>query len=83
MAFQRTYYEVNFILAGQGLSQDTLHDYLKDLGKDLEISVQPADQNKDNSLKIHIQTENPHLVFDTCSLFGKLDKVKIDELKGG
>ena len=81
MAFQRTFYDVEFILGGEDLSEQILKDYLKNLGKILEISHVSDGQSEPNAFKIHVQTENPHIVFDTCSLFGKLQRVKVEELK--
>ena len=81
MAFQRTFYDVEFVLGGQDLSEKILKDYLKNLGEILEISQALDSQSEPSAFKIHVQTENPHIVFDTCSLFGKLDRVKVEELK--
>ncbi len=73
-------YSVEFVLKAQDLSIEVLRDSLKDLGEDLCIDKQLDNANNAGGFKIQIQTEQPHSVFDTCSLFGRLSCIKVNEL---
>lgn len=73
-------YSVELILSGQGITTETIENQLRDLGRDIQINRQDDIENID-SFKIQINTEQPEIVFDTCSLFGRLSNIKVDEVK--
>jgi len=65
-------------------SVDALKDSLLALGDDLnlnEIGQANAKARTVKTVKVHIRTVDPQLVFDACSQFGRLKSVKINETK--
>lgn len=71
-------YNVEFTMHIYDTPLDILQNSLKELGDSLNLEEERA-QGKERIIKINIQTDDPHLVFDTCSQFGRLKSVKIDE----
>lgn len=74
-------YSVEFTINIYDTSLDVLKNSLADLGSDLNLEEGKELNGKDKIIKIHIYTDDPHLVFDTCSQFGRLKSVKIKEMK--
>jgi len=75
----RKYY-LEFILNISAESFGPLRDSIMGLGEDLNISQAPEDSGaKDKDFKIHICTQDPAIIFDTCAQFGKLKSVKVEE----
>lgn len=76
-------YCLEFILnIRDNITMQTLKDSIIELGENLEISQAQTTQNnaeKSNDFRIRIYTQDPTLVFDTCSQFGRLKSVKINE----
>jgi dihydroxyacetone kinase-like predicted kinase len=61
-------------------SEETLKNSLIEFGEGLEIFPLPQDaENKGKDFKIHISTEDPTIIFDTCAQFGRLKSIKIEE----
>lgn len=73
-------YRVEFILNNSNISEESLRNSLKDLGEDLCIDKQLDNATNIGGFKVQIRTEQPHVVFDTCSLFGRLGYIKVNEL---
>jgi dihydroxyacetone kinase-like predicted kinase len=74
-------YIVEFTLHLGDASLDTLRNFLAELGSNLVIEEdrEPGEQGK--VLKIKIDTDDPHMVFDTSAQFGRIKQVKIEEIK--
>ena len=72
-------YNVECILRTQDISVNALEESLKGLGQGLKI-IQ-LDEIKGNTIfKIKINTQQPEILFDTCCLFGRLDKIIVNKL---
>lgn len=73
-------YRLEFILHAKGASLKSLHNSLAEFGTELSVcecrdNAQPCDY------AITMATQEPELVFDLCSQFGRIRKVKVSELK--
>lgn len=73
-------YHLEFILNTEEVTEQTLRDYMMELGEGLEVCQLPSDAcAKGRNFRINIRTEDPRIVFDTCTQFGKLKSIKINE----
>lgn len=73
-------YYLEFILNIQNESGDILEESMRELGEGLEINLICEDNSvKGKDFKIHIHTDDPTIVFDACSQFGRIRSVKINE----
>lgn len=73
-------YCLEFILNIQSASLETVRNSIMELGEGLEISLVSGDNiTQGRDFKIRIHTKDPTIVFDTCSQFGRLKSVKVDE----
>jgi len=74
-------YRLEFILSIQDASPQIIRNAIVGFGEGLEISPLPQDNGgKTRDLKIHILTEDPTVIFDTCAQFGRIKSVKVDEV---
>lgn len=71
-------YNLEFILNIGSVSEEEIRAALAGLGENLAITGGQDSSSQRRDLKVCIHTEDPALVFDTCSQFGKLKSVKID-----
>ena len=71
-------YSLEFILNIRAASIEEIRQSLHGLGDDLIISELDEDISAGRALKVSMYTEDPTLIFDTCSQFGKLKSVKVD-----
>lgn len=76
-------FHLEFILHTQDASAKTINNSLSEFGESLEVSACTDDTGKGNNFKININTEEPTVIFDICSQFGRIKNVKVEELKGG
>lgn len=60
---------------GQEFDYDSFRNYLNDLGDSLLVVAD------DEVVKVHVHTEHPGRVFRYGSKYGKLDKIKIDNMR--
>jgi len=74
-------YKVEFTMQIYDASLETLGGSLAGLCDDLNLEQIGEAGGKSRIIKICLYTNNPHLIFDTCSEFGRLKSVKIDEEK--
>jgi len=72
-------YWLDFILRAYGESAQNIKSALSEFGEHLEIAEDAEGQGQARDYKIRIQTEEPTLVFDVCSQFGRIKSVKINE----
>jgi dihydroxyacetone kinase-like predicted kinase len=73
-------YHLEFVLNTQNISHKTLYNSLIEYGKGLEITPgMQDDSGKGKNFKINIETEDPTIIFDICSQFGRLKSVKVNE----
>jgi dihydroxyacetone kinase-like predicted kinase len=73
-------YKLEFILHIYSVSAKTLKSSLAEFGDDLEITdfCQEAGA-KGRDFKININTEEPTVIFDICSQFGRIKSIKVNE----
>lgn len=73
-------YYLEFILNIQNGSQDILKESIRELGEGLEVNFVREDVAvKGGDFKIQMHTDDPTIVFDACSQFGRIRSVKIEE----
>jgi dihydroxyacetone kinase-like predicted kinase len=73
-------FSVEFTINVYGTPVQVLKDSLVGLGNDFNLQ-EKEENGRGSIIKIHIHTNDPYLVFDTCSQFGRLKSVKVEELK--
>lgn len=71
-------YKLEFILHAYNISMQAVKNSLAEFGDSLEISDSSGSAEKGSNFKISMNTEDPVLVFDICSQFGRIRSVKID-----
>lgn len=71
-------YSVEFILYVYSVSAETVQNSIGELGEGLEIRELPQENvAKGRNLQIHIRTQDPTIIFDTCAELGRIKSVKI------
>ena len=66
-------YKLEFILNTFNTDKEEVKNSLLPFGENLEISEGGAE------LKINMLTDDPTMIFDICSQFGRIKSAKIDE----
>ena len=77
--FLMSKYFLEFILYIQNTSPETIKNSIREFGDNLEIIDCEDGSIKGKNFKIHIRTEDPTIIFDTCAQFGRIKSVKINE----
>ncbi|MBN2831367.1 MAG: hypothetical protein JXL82_03710 [Candidatus Omnitrophica bacterium] len=72
-------YKLEFTFCAYNTSMQAVKNSLAEFGDNLEISDSSALNEKGKDFVITMITEDPSLVFDICSQFGRIRSVKIDE----
>lgn len=72
-------YRLEFILHTYNSSIETIKNSLVEFGNSLEISDFPKSAEKGENFQISLNTEDPTLVFDICSQFGRIRSVKVND----
>jgi dihydroxyacetone kinase-like predicted kinase len=72
-------YRLEFILHTYNTSIEAIKNSLVEFGNSLEVSDSPKSAEKGNNFQISLNTEDPTLVFDICSQFGRIRSVKIND----
>lgn len=72
-------YRLEFILHTYNTSIEVIKNSLVEFGNSLEVSDSPKSTEKGNNFYICLNTEDPTLVFDICSQFGRIRSVKIND----
>ena len=72
-------YRLEFILHTYNTSSEAIKNSLVEFGSSLEISDSAKSAEKGNNFQISLNTEDPTLVFDICSQFGRIRSVKIND----
>jgi dihydroxyacetone kinase-like predicted kinase len=71
-------FKLDFILHTYNTSLQAVKNSLAEFGEGLEISEVVDELEKGKNFKININTEDPTLIFDVCSQFGRIRSVKVD-----
>ena len=72
-------YKLDFILHTYNTSIEAIKNSLVEFGNSLEISDSTKGAEKGDNFHISLNTEDPTLVFDICSQFGRIRSVKIND----
>jgi len=72
-------YALEFILHIQNASEKMIKNSLSEFGEAIEICACQDANQKGKDLKININTEDPTMIFDICSQFGRIKSVKVNE----
>ncbi len=72
-------YRLEFILHTYDISIEAIKNSLVEFGESLEVSDSTKSVEKGNNFEISLNTEDPTLVFDICSQFGRIRSVKIND----
>lgn len=78
-----TRYEVGFILQSRHATEKSLKNALSEFGERLEISGASEPESGAGEFKIRLTCEEPTVIFDISSQFGRIKTVRIDEIKEG
>lgn len=76
-------YAVEFILHSRLLSAEVLRNSLSEFGENLRICAAERPDSAIKDFKISIICEEPTIIFDLCSQFGRIKTVRVDEIQGG
>ncbi|MFA5287300.1 MAG: hypothetical protein WC394_03395 [Candidatus Omnitrophota bacterium] len=72
-------YKLEFILHTYDTTIETIKNSLVEFGESLEVSDSSGSEGKGDNFQISLNTEDPTLVFDICSQFGRIRSVKIND----
>ena len=77
-------YHLEFILRTKDTSSQVIKNSLAEFAEDLleVVDFFPEPEEKSRDFKININTQEPTVIFDICSQFGRIKSVKIDEGEG-
>ncbi|MBP7836014.1 MAG: hypothetical protein KA022_00880 [Candidatus Omnitrophica bacterium] len=78
MIFQPVF-KLGFILHTYNTDLEAVKNSLAEFGEGLEISEVADPGQKGNNFKINLNTQDPTLVFDVCSQFGRIRSIKVEE----
>jgi len=77
-------YYLEFILSMRDSSLEAIKSSLSEFGEEIKICGPLEDKGiQPHDLKVSILTQEPTIVFDICSEFGRIKSVKASEVKGG
>ena len=73
-------YKLEFILSTFNVDKQNVRNSLLDSAEDLEI-IETLDKeiNGPEELKINLLTNEPTIIFDICSQFGRIKSIKVEE----
>jgi dihydroxyacetone kinase-like predicted kinase len=74
-------YSLEFILHAFNASSKIIKNSLAEFAENIEITDCQDSYGRGKNFKVNVQTEDPTLIFDVCSQFGRIKTVKVDELK--
>jgi len=72
-------FSLEFILHVHGPARESIKNALSEFGDHLEITDDTQGSGEARDFRIRMLTEDPTLVFDVCSQFGRIKSVKINE----
>lgn len=74
-------YSLEFILHTYNVTASELKNALTEFVQDLSIGERPAEGGSGSDYGVKLVAEDPTLIFDICSQFGRIKSVKVDEIK--
>lgn len=75
-------FKLGFILHTYNTTLEAVKASLAEFGEKLDIAEVVDVGQKGKNFKININTEDPTIVFDVCSQFGRIRSVKVED-EGG
>jgi dihydroxyacetone kinase-like predicted kinase len=72
-------YFLEFIITTYNITEEAIKVSLTEFAEGLEIHNCQDTQGRGKEFKIHLNTEDPTMIFDICSQFGRIRTVKINE----
>lgn len=72
-------YSLEFLLSVYNLSVKKLASSLSEFSEGLEIIPYSDEKSNRETVKIKLITDDPTIVFDVCSQFGKIKSVKVQD----
>jgi len=72
-------FKLDFTLHTYNTNLETVKSSLAEFGELLDISEIKESSQKGKNFKINVNTEDPTLIFDLCSQFGRIRSVKVEE----
>lgn len=72
-------FKLGFILHTYNTTLEAVKTSLAEFGEKLDILELADSSQKGKNFKINIDTEDPTIVFDVCSQFGRIRSVKVEE----
>jgi len=72
-------FKLEFNLHAYNTTLEAVKTSLAEFGELLEISENKDSSERGKNFKVNINTEDPTIVFDVCSQFGRIRSVKIEE----
>ena len=73
-------FKLAFTLHTYNTTLEAVKSSLAEFGEELDISEVKDSAQKGKNFKININTEEPTLIFDLCSQFGRIRSVKAEEV---
>ncbi len=72
-------FRLDFTLHAYNTTLEAVKSSLEEFGEKLDIAEVVDGSQKGKNFKININTEDPTIVFDLCSQFGRIRSVKVEE----
>ena len=73
-------YSLEFLLSVYNLSARKLASSLSEFSEGLEIAPLRDEKNNRETVKIRLVTDDPTVIFDICSQFGRIKSVKVQDV---
>jgi len=75
-------FKLDFVLHTYNTTLEAVKTSLAEFGEKLDVVEVVDASQKGKNFKININTEDPTVVFDVCSQFGRIRSVKVED-EGG
>ena len=72
-------YSLEFTLRVHGHSEKAVRNALSEFGDALTIRDCQEENSEARNLHIHINTQEPTLIFDICAQFGRIQSARVQE----
>lgn len=72
-------FKLDFTLHAYNTTLEAIKASLAEFGEKLDISEVVDPSQKGKNFRININTEDPTIIFDVCSQFGRIRSVKVSE----
>lgn len=72
---------MEFILHAQGATGQAIQSSLSEFGEDVTVTDCRDTEGAAKNFRVEMLAEDPTVIFDVCSQFGRIKSVKIDEQK--